>query len=442
MALRRSRKNSDLPKPEELLHDYARRLDRHRKGRRAVCVRLSTLSKYYRQSHYQRAAAEAFQPLLKRYDGQIFQLSNSDIVFSCKGASVAEIDKAVFKVRYMFRDDERLRAAEENAATDNFCAWYDIEADYHAFASFATNLVQGHGPAPDAAPDGTAPVKPTDKTADKTTGQTTGKPATKPTIKPVARLVSVDQPKPPAKTDTRRPLDAAHMAKLETVLSSMDVTSLIRKQQVLLLADDVPQPVIERRHVPIGAIETAVLPTYDLSADPWFAGRIRELVARRLLIALIDTGFSPLACAVELTVDTVLSPAFDDFERSLGGQPRNHIIVGLALADALVDSLRFRRARAKLDELGYRMSLGAIDPVVFPTVDRTPFAADFEIVHWHPDGATGLYPEDTARFQAALKTSGAARVILADCDDPAAMAFGREAGVRLYCGTEADRLHK
>ena len=46
MALRRSRKNSDLPKPEELLHDYARRLDRHRKGRRAVCVRLSTLSKY------------------------------------------------------------------------------------------------------------------------------------------------------------------------------------------------------------------------------------------------------------------------------------------------------------------------------------------------------------------------------------------------------------
>ena len=358
-------------------------------------------------------------------------------MFSCKGASVAEIDKAVFKVRYMFRDDERLRAAEENAATDNFCAWYDIEADYHAFASFATNLVQGHGHAPDAAPDGAAPVKPTDKM----TGQTTAKPATKPTIKPVARLVSVDQPKP-AKTDTRRPLDAAHMAKLETVLSSMDVTSLIRKQQVLLLADDVPQPVIERRHVPIGAIETAVLPTYDLSADPWFAGRIRELVARRLLIALIDTGFSSLACAVELTVGTVLSSAFDDFERSLGGQPRNHIIVGLALADALVDSLRFRRARAKLDELGYRMSISAIDPVVFPTIDRTPFAADFEIVHWRPDSATGLYPEDTARFQTALKTSGAARVILADCDDPTAMAFGREAGVRLYCGTEADRLHK
>ena len=441
MALRRSRKTSELPKPEELLHDYARRLDRHRKGRRAVCVRLSTLSKYYRQSHYQRAAAEAFEPLLKRYDGQIFQLSNSDIVFSCKGASVAEIDEAVFKVRYMFRDDERLRAAEENKATDDFCAWYDIEADYHAFASFATNLVQGHGPGQDDAPDSAGPVKPTDKIAGQTAAKSAAKPAARATLKPVARLVAVDQPKP-VKTDTRRPLDAAHMAKLETVLSSMDVTSLIRKQQVLLLADDVPQPVIERRHVPMGAIETAVLPTYDLTAEPWFAGRIRELVARRLLIALTDTGFSSLACAVDLTVDTVLSPCFDDFERSLGGQPRNHLIVGLALADALVDSLRFRRARAKLDELGYRMSISGIDPVVFPTVDRTPFAADFEIVHWRPDSATRLYPEDTARFQAALKASGAARVILADCDDPAAMDFGREAGVRLYCGTEADRLNK
>ena len=53
----------------------------------------------YSQYH----AANAFEPLLKKYDGQLFQFGNADLVMVTKDADNEEIDKVVAKVRYLFR---------------------------------------------------------------------------------------------------------------------------------------------------------------------------------------------------------------------------------------------------------------------------------------------------------------------------------------------------
>src|SRR3546814_4150090 len=78
---------------EKLLLDYVRRLDRFREGRRAVYLHLSRLRAYNRREHHMRIAGTTFDTLIKKFDGGLFRLQNSDIVFIAKGADVAEIDE-------------------------------------------------------------------------------------------------------------------------------------------------------------------------------------------------------------------------------------------------------------------------------------------------------------------------------------------------------------
>src|ERR1700741_436835 len=94
-----------LPAAEDLLLDYAERLVNHLPGRRAVHIHMSRLQRLHRRQRHMAIAAASFDPLAKRCQGQVFRLTNHDIVVVLKGASVAEIDDIVLRLRYMFDDD-------------------------------------------------------------------------------------------------------------------------------------------------------------------------------------------------------------------------------------------------------------------------------------------------------------------------------------------------
>jgi hypothetical protein len=124
---------------EYLLLDYAQRLERHRQDRRAVHIHLSQLKPENRREHHIRIAANTFEDLVKQFEGQIFMLSTSDIVFVCRGASVAEIDDAIMKLRYLFSEDPLTAASAEQ---DQFASWYDVEAHYPRFLALAEKLYE------------------------------------------------------------------------------------------------------------------------------------------------------------------------------------------------------------------------------------------------------------------------------------------------------------
>ena len=66
---------------EALLLDYLQRLDEQKDGRRAVHVHLSELQAQNRRDHHIRMASDAFDPLIKMQDGQLFILKNADLFF-------------------------------------------------------------------------------------------------------------------------------------------------------------------------------------------------------------------------------------------------------------------------------------------------------------------------------------------------------------------------
>lgn len=92
-------KPEDLPNGEALLLDYAEWLAKRLPGRRAVHVHLSQLQPVNRRDHHLRMAASAFDPLVRRAQGQNFRLSNGDIIVVVKDVAVAEIDDVVLRLR-------------------------------------------------------------------------------------------------------------------------------------------------------------------------------------------------------------------------------------------------------------------------------------------------------------------------------------------------------
>src|SRR5689334_15091100 len=86
------------PTEESRLLDYAQRLAKFRTDRQAIQIHLSRLKPYNRRDHHIRIAANTFENLVRQFEGQIFVLSNHDIIFVCKEPRVEVIENAVTRI--------------------------------------------------------------------------------------------------------------------------------------------------------------------------------------------------------------------------------------------------------------------------------------------------------------------------------------------------------
>jgi len=140
-----------LPRPEELLIDYARRLQRHRAGRRALWFHLSRLGRQNRHESDIQLAANLLIPLAHRYQGEVFALANGDIVVCLKNPSPKEVDTAVFDLRFSFAQDPLMQRADKEG-THLFLTTYDMADRYDAFLDRVKEAATGGGAPPPPTP--------------------------------------------------------------------------------------------------------------------------------------------------------------------------------------------------------------------------------------------------------------------------------------------------
>lgn len=127
-----------MPSQENLLLDYVRRLEKHKRGRLSVHIRLSGLRPFNRREHHVRVAADNFEPLVKDLHGQLFILKNSDLFFIYKAEVQGQVETAVQKIRYLFSDDPLL--ADEDDGSRRFASWYDVEREFDKILEFAQGI--------------------------------------------------------------------------------------------------------------------------------------------------------------------------------------------------------------------------------------------------------------------------------------------------------------
>ena len=398
-------KNSQegLSTQEGALLDYARHLNRHRKRRRAVHIHLSKLLADNRRGNYINMAVNTFDSLSKAFEGRVFRLANSDLIFVCKGASVGDIDGAVLKLRYLFSEDPL--SHDNGQGPVRFCTWYDMEKAYPAFLRLAEALAAER--------------------------------------KAVFRRESASAEARDTEATTQRPLDPARLGRIEETLEGVELTGLIRRQPICaLVSDGPPHPIFEEIYISIGDLQRELTPHLNLMSNRWLFQHLTQMLDKRMLTLLGRSvkGIPSAYFSINLNLSSLLTPEFLAFDKARKAGARSTIVVELQKLDIFADMGAYIFARDHLHERGYRICLDGLTHLTAPFIDRERLGLDLLKIAWSPDivdGPTRAAREDLA---AVVKRAGQGRVILSRCDSEEAISQGHSLGISLFQGRYVDGL--
>ena len=376
--------------PESVLVETAERVGRIREGRVAVHMRLSGLQPQNRDDGHIRIAARLFETMVDSYQGQMFVLTNNDIVLVCKDARIADLDAAVFKIRALFAKDPLTYSS--NLDEDQFAGYYDLETEYDDFLTFCRKLND----------DSKARIK---------------KARTSPQV---------------------NDLDAITLGKVIDRISQTDIGSVVRRQPCVYIDDRrLAQVVFQEFYMSIADLQKALAPDVNILANRWLFQHLSQALDVSVMGALRKAGLKspPVAYSLNLNMSSTQTPQFKDFVRAVKGV--SGVYVEFQLPDILNDLDQFFRIRDDLRAQQISTVLDGMNSLSLQFVDAELYGTDFIKVNWSNDIATDI---QTVELQQALGPVGFDRVILARCDNEDAIAWGLERGIRLYQGRFLDTL--
>ncbi|MDA8230710.1 MAG: hypothetical protein M0006_05175 [Magnetospirillum sp.] len=377
--------------PETLLYDAAERIGRIREGRTAVHIHLSELLPRNRDDAKIRVATRLFESMVDVYRGQMFLLTNSDIVLVCKDARLADLDATVYKLRALFAKDP-LTYTQSAEGEDRFVTFYDLESQYDAFFSLCAQMRD----------DGKK------RQADQR----------------AARYI--------------RELDAASLSAVVERIAATDIASVVRRQPCVRIAGKGHAEVeFQEFYMSIGDLQKTLAPDVNLLSNRWLFQHLSQALDLRVLSALKDAGFrkSPAAFSVNLNMATVETDVFKQFFRSLAG--RAGLLVEFQLIDMFNNLDTFFRTRDALRAQGCKTVLDGMTPITLQFMDVELYDTDFVKVMWSPDMADA---SQTAELRHALGPVGFERIVLTRCDTEAAVAWGLELGIHHFQGHFLDSM--
>ena len=460
------------PSQEEQLLDYARQLKRHGKGRHAIHLRLSNLSRQNRQPHHRHMVAGAFNSLIRNYEAHLFWLNNFDLVFVGKDCGLDEINRVVLQIRLMFKDDHNIAVEDDPDQKDGFCDWYDIEKNYDDFLKQMTYLHDHHlklqelDEYPDAqnptdidhlqASPEASPTPDTDAVNDGSTPAIhnnlqdmvdhlshAGSTDTQPVAKEEAEYsfhIHREDYKPKAKTAP--PRGPAELDKLERALESVDMSTLIREQKACaLLPGENPHPIFTEHYVSIDEINQQILPGYNLQHDRWLFQRLTRILDRKVMFSLSNIPNTPHGVlSINVNVDSVLSTSFSQFRQKIQHLTHKPLILEFQLFDVIADMKKFLDAQERAKQMGCKLALDGMDFYSFLALDRRFIKVDFYKIAWQENFTSHHIADMHNQLISQIRSLGPERVILCHCDSQKAVQDGQKLGIHLFQGYSLDEL--
>ncbi|MBY0430625.1 MAG: hypothetical protein K2Q10_05470, partial [Rhodospirillales bacterium] len=303
MTIQKTSIQARMPSNEVLALDYLRKLDKHRRGRMAAHIHISNLQPQNRREHHIRIAANSFDGLTKRMLGQLFVMTNADLMFFFKEEAREEVEAALVKLRFLFSDDPLM--ADDAGGITTFATWYNLGKDYERLVGAISRMDddEHHRRKSEA-----------------------------------ARSAAGTQPQ--AAVPAGEPLTPQLLARVEDALSRADVSNLVRRQSVCgIVGGSTPQPVFQELFISIPDLRQTLLPKVNLASSPWLFQHLTETLDRRVLALLNKHDDNTLAgdISINLNVATLLSPDFLAFDDNLKQGMRGTIVIELQKTDIYAD---------------------------------------------------------------------------------------------------------
>ncbi len=387
------------PLQEAMLLDLIQRLDRLRTGRVALCMHFSKLSSAYHHERYIRIASESFTTLASGFEGQIFYLTNKDLFFVAKDATLTALEASVLRIRLLFSQDP-LMDNLTSTRSDAFCTWYNVEKDYDTLLA--------------------------------TVGQAL-KEAESHRLKQEALAESLPI--------MRSPMRPELLGRIDQSLDNVDITNLVRRQTIYTLVDNVaPQPLFEEVFVSIDDLQKAIAPTIDIASDTWLFRYLTQTLDRRLMLMLIrDGATSSRPFSINLNLATILTPEFAKFEAVIVPQLRGRLVIELNKLDVLSDMGAFLFARDYLHDHGFRLCLDGLTHHTLSFYNRAKMGFDLMKLYWTPNALDDMLPSMIPEIRHIIMDTGQAHTILCRCENERAIKTGQEIGIVMFQGRYIDQ---
>ena len=373
-------------KPEGRLYDAVLRLDKYREKRLAAFIHISRLRPENRREHNLRIATHTFDNIIGQFEGEVFVLSNSDIVFIAHGVPRLQIERSIERLRALFSEDPLIYST---GMSGKFCTWYDLAQDYDNLAALSKSLML--------------------QTAAIEEGTTQS-----------ADLI---------------PLTSRTVANLEDALNKADITNYVRNQTVCIYAHGAIQPVFDELYVSIGDLQKTLLPAYDFRGSRWLFQHLTETLDRRMFAYLGGLEYRPdRVFSINLNISSVLSPEFAAYDRALTASARGgNLVIEIQKHDIFADMGAYVFAQEYLHERTHKLCLDGITHLTLPFIDRERLKLDLIKLCWSPeliekrDRLLPQLKDDIARI-------GGQRFIMIHCDTPDALEIGGELGISMFQG--------
>jgi hypothetical protein len=384
-------KPQEIVTPESLLFDATERVGRIREGRLALHLHLSDLLPQNREDAKIRIAFRMFETMVDVFRGQMFLLTNSDIVLICKDARLADLDAIVYKLRALFSKDP-LTYSESTEGEDRFVTYYDLETDYDSFFAVAGQLVE----------------KAKKRLAD-------------------ARGAAQIQP-----------LDARNLNRVIEAIGAKDIAGVVRRQPCIRFSEKMfAEVAFQEFFMSIADLQKVLAPDVNILSNRWLFQHLSQILDQRVLSVLQDAGFRklPVAFSVNLNMASIDTDEFRAFEAAIRG--RAGLVVEFQLMDIFNNLDGFFRARDLLRRNGHKSVLDGMSPITLQFLDAELYDTDFVKVNWSADMADEVV---TNNLHGALGPVGFDHVILARCDTEASITWGLNQGIRHFQGRFLDSM--
>jgi hypothetical protein len=233
-----------------------------------------------------------------------------------------------------------------------------------------------------------------------------------------------------------RVVDTAALASAERGLITADLSIFFRQQKVCWLEPGGQNTKLfwEDRRAELSEVCERLLPGCDISLTPAFAERLMKSIDRRQLsdIARPAELRDMRTLALPLRVESLFSAEFLRLDSLMPQSQRHKLIIGLNAEDVLAAPDLFLLARHFAKARGYRLMLEAASPFAATVVTSLRGGFDFLRLKWSEE-FPGADSAATAELSKKL-AQAAEHVVLAGADRPAAIAWGWEAGIRMFQG--------
>ncbi|AVM72981.1 hypothetical protein [Magnetospirillum gryphiswaldense] len=383
-------KPQEIVTSENLLYDAAERVGRIREGRQALHLHLSRLLPPNREEAKIRIAFRMFETMVDMFRGQMFLLTNNDIMLICKDARLADLDAIVYKLRALFSKDPLTYA--EVDGEDRFVTFYDLESEYDSFFAVCAQL-----------------------------------------LNEAKKRVVQNRNAAPV-----QPLDARNLTKVLERIGVTDIAGVVRRQPCVRFSEkQTAEVAFQEFYMSIMDLQKILAPDVNILANRWLFQHLSQVLDLRVLSVLQDAGFrkTPTAFSVNLNMATIETQMFRQFEAAIRGKAG--LVVEFQLVDIFNNLDGFFRARDYLRARGHKTVLDGMSPITLQFMDAERYDCDYVKINWSQDMADDVV---TAELHHALGPLGFQRVILARCDTETSITWGLNQGIHYFQGRFLDSM--